>query len=91
MRVTIGAKTTASSLKTHGFNLSGPTALFGFEPERSFLMPSSVISKGSIWASFMACLLSCSRDSGEGAGGWGGCGSRGGIYIGGRVAQTVCR
>ena len=33
---------------------------------------SSVISKGSIWGtlgeeSFMTCLLSCSRDSGEGS------------------------
>ena len=72
MRVTIGARTSASSLRTRGFNLLGPAALLGFTPERSFLMPSSVISKGSIWstldkASFMACLPSCSRYSREGS------------------------
>ena len=72
MRVTIaiGARTSTSSLtfRTCRLNLSGPAALLGFKPERSFLMPSYVILKESIWgslgkASFMACLRSCSRDS----------------------------
>ena len=72
MKVTIGARTSVSSLRTGGCSLSGPASLLGFKPERSFLAPSSVISKGTIWgilgeASFMACLLSCSRDSAEGS------------------------
>ena len=71
MRVTIGVRTSTSSLRTCGFNLSGPAALLGFAPESSFVMLSSMILKGFIWgtlreASFMACLLSCSWDSGEG-------------------------
>ena len=71
MSVTIGARTSASSLRTRGCNLSGPAALLGFKPLRNFLMPS-MISKGSICdilgeASFIACLLICSRDSGEGS------------------------
>ena len=70
MRVTIGARTSASSLRSHGCSLSGLAALLGFKTERRFLLPSLVILKGSIWctldeASFMACLLSCSRDSRE--------------------------
>ena len=72
MRVTIGARTSTSSLRTHGCSLSGPAELLGFKPDRNFLMPSSVIMKGSIWgtlceASFMACLLSSSRESGKGS------------------------
>ena len=61
-----------SSWSTRGCSLLGPTALLGFKPVRSFLTPSSTISKGSIWGtigetSFMDCLLSCSRDSREGS------------------------
>ena len=72
MRVTIGARTSVNSFRTCDCSLSRSSALLGFKPERSFLTPSCVISKGSIRgtlgdASFMACLLSCSRDSGEGS------------------------
>ena len=72
MRVTTGARTSSSSFRACGCSLLCPAALLGFKPEKSFLMPSSMISKGFIWgtlgeASFMACLLSCSRDSGDGA------------------------
>ena len=71
MRVTIRARTWASSLRNGGCSLLGFATLLGFKPEKSFLTPSSLTSKGSICgtfgeASFIACLLRCSRDSGEG-------------------------
>ena len=66
------ARTSASYLRTHRCSLFGTVALLWFKPARIFLMPSSMIWKGSIWgtldeASFMACLLSCSKDNWEGS------------------------